>query len=115
MQMVPLFIGRRKRTLRSFSSGRVNASFLGNCPGAQSRGSTFRRARYLRTGHAPRLQGDSRWSKGLRAGWHLARYWRSVQMKQLGLVTAVLATLALTPSPVLAQQKTLYVAGYGGS
>ena len=36
-------------------------------------------------------------------------------MKQLGLVTATLATLALTSSPVLAQQKTLYVAGYGGS
>ena len=36
-------------------------------------------------------------------------------MKQLGLVTAVIATLALTPSAGLAQQKTLYVAGYGGS
>ena len=36
-------------------------------------------------------------------------------MKQLGLVTAVIATLALAPSAALAQQKTLYVAGYGGS
>jgi putative spermidine/putrescine transport system substrate-binding protein len=36
-------------------------------------------------------------------------------MKQLGLVTAAIATLALAPSAVLAQQKTLYVAGYGGS
>jgi len=37
-------------------------------------------------------------------------------MKHLFLVTAVsIATLALAPSAVLAQQKTLYVAGYGGS
>ena len=37
-------------------------------------------------------------------------------MKRLGLVAAVsIAALALTPSTVLAQQKTLYVAGYGGS
>jgi len=37
-------------------------------------------------------------------------------MKRLSLVTAVsIATLALAPSAVLAQQKTLYVAGYGGS
>src|SRR3984893_16354284 len=36
-------------------------------------------------------------------------------MKQLGLVTADIATLAVAPSAVLAQQKTLYVAGYGGS
>src|SRR3984893_16043913 len=43
------------------------------------------------------------------------RCWRSIQMKQLGLVTAAIATLALAPSAVLAQQKTLYVAGYGGS
>src|SRR5829696_3219453 len=43
------------------------------------------------------------------------RRWRSIQMKQLGLVTAVIATLALALSAGLAQQKTLYVAGYGGS
>jgi putative spermidine/putrescine transport system substrate-binding protein len=37
-------------------------------------------------------------------------------MKHLFLVTAVsIATLALAPSAVFAQQKTLYVAGYGGS
>src|ERR1700716_1116556 len=37
-------------------------------------------------------------------------------MKHLFLVTAVsIATLALAPSAALAQQKTLYVAGYGGS
>jgi len=37
-------------------------------------------------------------------------------MKHLFLVTAVsIATLALVPSAVFAQQKTLYVAGYGGS
>jgi putative spermidine/putrescine transport system substrate-binding protein len=37
-------------------------------------------------------------------------------MKHLFLVTAVsIAALALAPSAVLAQQKTLYVAGYGGS
>src|SRR5436190_6526296 len=37
-------------------------------------------------------------------------------MKHLFLVTAVsIATLALAPSAILAQQKTLYVAGYGGS
>src|SRR6185369_10341274 len=37
-------------------------------------------------------------------------------MKRLFLVTAVnIATLALAPSAVFAQQKTLYVAGYGGS
>ena len=37
-------------------------------------------------------------------------------MKHLGLATMVsIAALALVPSAVLAQQKTLYVAGYGGS
>jgi putative spermidine/putrescine transport system substrate-binding protein len=37
-------------------------------------------------------------------------------MKRLGLVAAVsIAALALAPSAILAQQKTLYVAGYGGS
>jgi putative spermidine/putrescine transport system substrate-binding protein len=37
-------------------------------------------------------------------------------MKHLFFVTAVsIATLALAPSAVFAQQKTLYVAGYGGS
>src|SRR5437899_12193612 len=37
-------------------------------------------------------------------------------MKHLSIVKAVsIATLVLAPSAVLAQQKTLYVAGYGGS
>ena len=37
-------------------------------------------------------------------------------MKHLGLVEqSAIATLALAPSAALAQQKTLYVAGYGGS
>ena len=37
-------------------------------------------------------------------------------MKHLGLATMVsIAALALVPSAVLAQQKTLYVAGYGGT
>ena len=52
---------------------------------------------------------------GLRAGCTPQMVLEIAQMKQLGLVTATIATLALAPSAVLAQQKTLYVAGYGGS
>jgi putative spermidine/putrescine transport system substrate-binding protein len=45
-----------------------------------------------------------------------SRYWRSVHMKTLSLLTAVgIVALAAAPSVVSAQQKTLYVAGYGGS
>src|SRR6201997_630843 len=45
-----------------------------------------------------------------------SRYWRSVHMKTLSLLTAVgIVVLAAAPSVVSAQQKTLYVAGYGGS
>src|SRR5207247_9278858 len=44
------------------------------------------------------------------------RYWRSIHMKHLSLVKAVsIATLALAPSAVSAQQKSLSVAGSGGS
>src|SRR6266581_1506396 len=44
------------------------------------------------------------------------RYWRLMDMKHLGFATVVgLAALALASSAGLAQQKTLYVAGYGGS
>jgi putative spermidine/putrescine transport system substrate-binding protein len=45
-----------------------------------------------------------------------SRYWRSVHMKTLSLLTAVgIVALAAAPSVVSAQQKKLYVAGYGGS
>ncbi|KAH2775442.1 hypothetical protein KXW38_002251, partial [Aspergillus fumigatus] len=44
------------------------------------------------------------------------RYWRSVHMKTFRLLAAVSITaLVAVPSAVSAQQKTLYVAGYGGS
>src|SRR5882762_6004635 len=76
MQKVPLFIGRRKRGLRSFSSALETARFFGRP----------------------------------------ARHWRIVHMKSFSLLTAVsMAVLAAVPSVVSAQQKTLYVAGYGGS
>ncbi|BAC52462.1 ABC transporter substrate-binding protein [Bradyrhizobium diazoefficiens USDA 110] len=44
------------------------------------------------------------------------RYWRSVHMKTFRLLTAVsIAALVAASSAASAQQRTLYVAGYGGS
>src|SRR5437868_1446991 len=83
MQMVPLFIGRRKHGLRSFSSTLEIAGFFGRL--------------------------------GLRSPFVAPTHWRQVHMKPLSLLTAAsIAAFAAVPS-VSAQQKTLYVAGYGGS
>src|SRR6478752_4288968 len=102
-----LFIGRRKRALQYFFIGIGDGSFFRQskprwwsldtaCQGSRPIGAGRRSSRqrvYPRTGNG-----------------------RSVDMKHLGLLTAVsLVALASVSSQASAQQKTLYVAGYGGS
>src|SRR5579864_956896 len=100
MKRVSLFIGRRKTALQYFSSVPETACF------------------FSRSGKSPALLDEAR----VRVGGQIlgtsprSRHWRSIRMKPLCLVTAVgIAALAVAPSVVSAQQKTLYVAGYGGS
>src|SRR5437899_8780348 len=83
----------------------------------------------LRIAPKPVEQGPEPWSEricaegnaeGASAGdlsaRHLIPVWRSDHMKTLRLLTAVsIAALAAGISAASAQQKTLYVAGYGGS
>src|SRR6266700_4140234 len=131
MQRVPLLIGRRKRGLRSFSSRSEIASFLGGMDRstaveARGRGkrssavpremaSRYRPTRRKRLGRSRLEPVKTRITLRTSVRSQHGMGDRSV-MKHFGLLAVVSLTgLVSLPSTVSAQQKTLYVAGYGGS
>src|SRR3954451_2003114 len=119
MQRLPLFIGRWKPEFAIFFIRAGDGPLFRQIGGVQTSGS---RQNPSNRGRSPGRTRDSRGRKCGRfsqrdtSARHLIPVWRSDHMKTFRLLTAVsIAALIAAPSVATAQQKTLYVAGYGGS